>query len=106
MARYKNKPLVVDAIRYETKDDHIALLLFVGARYLEMESLSIRYFGSDDEPRLKFKTPNNLYVWDKLHKSWILVLEGQWIIKGITGEFYPCADEVFRETYEEVLYEE
>lgn len=27
---------------------------------------------------------------------------GDWLIKGIAGEYYPCADEVFRATYEEV----
>jgi ribosomal protein S27AE len=30
----------------------------------------------------------------------VLVYDGQWIIKGIRNEFYPCADDVFRETYE------
>ncbi len=27
---------------------------------------------------------------------------GDWIIKGINGEFYPCRDDIFRKTYEEV----
>lgn len=27
---------------------------------------------------------------------------GEWIIKGIEGEFYPCGDEIFKATYEEV----
>lgn len=25
---------------------------------------------------------------------------GDWIIKGVNGEFYPCKDEIFRKTYE------
>ena len=28
--------------------------------------------------------------------------EGDWIIKGVAGELYPCRDEIFRKTYEEV----
>lgn len=28
-------------------------------------------------------------------------LPGDWIIKGVKGEFYPCKDEIFRATYEE-----
>lgn len=39
-------------------------------------------------------------VYDKLHSTWVLVFDGQWIIRGVKGEFYPCADDVFRETYE------
>lgn len=27
---------------------------------------------------------------------------GDWLIKGVAGELYPCSDEAFRRTYEEV----
>ena len=26
--------------------------------------------------------------------------DGSWLIRGIKGEFYPCRDDIFRETYE------
>lgn len=42
----------------------------------------------------------------------ILTLEGEmtfvpgdWIIRGVEGEFYPCRDDIFRQTYEAVLPE-
>ena len=41
-------------------------------------------------------------VWDELHDTWVGVKAGQWIIKGVKGEFYPCDDEVFQKTYEEL----
>ena len=28
--------------------------------------------------------------------------EGDWIIRGVAGEFYPCKPEIFETTYEEV----
>lgn len=28
---------------------------------------------------------------------------GDWIIKGIKGEFYPCKPDIFEQTYEEVV---
>lgn len=28
---------------------------------------------------------------------------GDWIIRGIKGELYPCKDEIFKATYEEVV---
>ena len=31
---------------------------------------------------------------------------GDWIIKGVKGEIYPCKDEIFRMTYEAVSSEE
>ena len=30
---------------------------------------------------------------------------GDWVIKGIKGEFYPCKPDIFKETYEEVKEE-
>jgi hypothetical protein len=27
---------------------------------------------------------------------------GDWIIKGVDGEFYPCKDSIFIKTYQEV----
>jgi len=29
--------------------------------------------------------------------------DGDWIIKGIKGEFYPCKPDIFAATYEEVI---
>jgi hypothetical protein len=38
-------------------------------------------------------------VYDKLHVTWIGVKTGDWIIRGIEGEFYPCDEKVFAATY-------
>jgi len=27
---------------------------------------------------------------------------GNWLIKGLKGEFYPCRDDIFKEKYEEI----
>ena len=32
----------------------------------------------------------------------VLVGTGDYIIKGIQGEFYPCKPDIFKKTYEEV----
>ena len=46
---------------------------------------------------------------EDLDNFWIETLEGQhtasrgdWIIKGISGEFYPCKPDIFKKTYEKV----
>lgn len=40
-------------------------------------------------------------VFDVLHQTWVLVHDGDWIIKGLKGEFYPCVDDVFRASYDQ-----
>jgi len=32
-------------------------------------------------------------VYDYLHKTWVGVKAGQWVLRGTEGEFYPCADD-------------
>lgn len=41
-------------------------------------------------------------VWDYLHETWVELEVGDWIIRGIQGEFYPCKQDIFAETYERV----
>ena len=31
-----------------------------------------------------------------------IATEGDWIIKGVNGEFYPCKPDIFEKTYEKV----
>lgn len=34
------------------------------------------------------------------------VQSGDWIIKGVRGEFYPCKPDIFKETYEEANHQQ
>lgn len=42
------------------------------------------------------------YVEIKTLEGTMIGDDGDWIIRGVQGEFYPCKDEIFRATYEEV----
>lgn len=39
-------------------------------------------------------------VYDYLHDTWVGVKKGQWIIRGVSGEYYPCDEDVLAETYD------
>ncbi|MFE3452395.1 hypothetical protein ACFXJ8_26075 [Nonomuraea sp. NPDC059194] len=39
-------------------------------------------------------------IMDTLHNTWVRVYDGQWVVKGVKGEFYPIAPDVLAETYE------
>jgi hypothetical protein len=39
-------------------------------------------------------------VWDYLHQTWVGVRSGDYIIKGMKSEFYPCDPDVFHTKYE------
>ena len=75
MAKYRKKPVVIEA----WKTDIELLELPPEARVLR-----------DREPR----------VYDELHDTWVRFEYGDWIIRGVKGEFYPCKPDVFEATYE------
>lgn len=59
------------------------------------------FFPLDEHDRINCGDPEaTANVYDKLHSTWVLVFDGNWIIKGVKGEYYPCTDDVFRETYD------
>jgi len=40
------------------------------------------------------------YIYIKTLEGNMLAREGDWIIKGVKGEFYPCQPDIFEMTYE------
>lgn len=76
------------------------------ARYKRVEGAVVRFFRRP-EPKYDGAKHHDLCSrsWDS--HGWIDTLEGghtvcpgDWIITGIHGEYYPCKDSIFRESYE------
>lgn len=77
--RYRKKPIEVDALEW------------TGHNVEEMDLFAGDCFVLYDEfPK----------VYDKLHDTWIWLKVGDYIIRGIEGELYPCVRSVFELTYE------
>lgn len=76
--KFRKKPVVVEAIQWFKAGDHPAVD-FNGVNDMGTEHYSIRTL----EGRLN-------------------VSQGDWIIKGVEGEFYPCKPNIFEKTYEKV----
>ena len=93
MAKYRKKPVVIEAIQWTGKND------------IELDS----WLGS--EKSIKIEIDDHLYTAGVgvpyIDKITIKTLEGEMvasmgdcIIKGINGEFYPCKPDIFEKTYE------
>ena len=80
MAKYRKKPVVIDAIQW------------TGENMSEMQSFcgEAVVFKLMAPPIPVFKT-----LEGELKAS-----IGDWIIKGVKGEFYPCKPDIFAATYE------
>lgn len=79
--KYVKKPVEIEALQYDGRNyDEVFLFTNGASSYESIENrLTI--------PTLEGK---------------MLVSVGDYVIKGVRGEFYPCKEEIFRETYEEV----
>jgi len=88
--QYRKKPVVIEAIQWDGGAiSKIEINRFVG-KELEMKAVPI--FGSIEDARLYIPTLEG-------------VMEasiGDYIIKGIKGEFYPCKPDIFEATYDKI----
>ena len=70
---------------------------------------TIQYTGDNAEECIALQIGTPRPVWDKGDHLIIGTLEGNhradvgdWIIKGVKGELYPCKPDIFDMTYEKV----
>jgi hypothetical protein len=81
--KYQKKPLVVEAIKY-----HI---------YNQLEIDKIKDFMGSVHHH-----PNGDVYIDTLEGK-MIARPGDWIIKGVKGEFYPCKSEIFDLLYDAII---
>lgn len=87
--RYRKKPVEIEAYQLEgTIDSANRMLAWIGSHGADAK----RAHTGDPERGLIISTLEG----DMLAKP------GDWVIRGLAGEFYPCRDDVFRATYEPV----
>lgn len=78
--KYRKLPVVIDAVRY------------MGNNLNECRDFITGQNGKLINRRIRIKTLEGT----------IFASEGDYIIKGVNGEFYPCKPDIFEKTYEPV----
>ena len=89
---FRKLPVVIEAIQYTGKND-----LEIGKW-----SNGLVYPSPVLEP--SENNPSGSYLQVKTLEGVMTAIVGDWIIKDVKGEFYPCKDEIFLLTYERALY--
>jgi len=93
--KFKKKPVVIDAIQFEYTEDCIAKLK--------------EFLGNSAGRVVKNRHPDAIADFEivtledgKFMTAKHIATEGDWIIKGVQGEFYACKPDIFEQTYERV----
>lgn len=119
MAKYRKKPVVIEATQWFKNGDHPldyakdeegfddgVLTIFTGdfRRLHGWEGGVVHYFRHPNSPGTQVCSKCGLTM--SAH-GWVDTLEdghnvcpGDWIITGVQGEFYPCKPDIFAVTYE------
>jgi hypothetical protein len=82
MAKYRKKPVVIEAMQ-NTVGNAATITDWIGR---EREGTLFTF----DNPNFNIVTLEGTMV----------ACRGDWIIKGVKGEFYPCKPDIFEATYE------
>jgi hypothetical protein len=93
MPSFRKRPVIIEAVRF-TYPPTQALRDFVGDSLGTVEKQ--RHIGAVGYAVIKTLEDGP----DEQAKH--IATEGDWIIKGVSGEFYPCKPDIFELTYEAV----
>lgn len=95
MTRYRKKPVEIEAVQF-TGDNVGEIAEFMGI------SLCGLQVSVDAVLRMDGDYSGNTHIHIPTLEGTMTANCGDWIIKGVKGEFYPCKPDIFEETYERV----
>lgn len=97
VVQYRKRPVVIEAMRFDgTKSSAAAICTWAndGDVNKGYEDPTITYSTRGDRPGEAF----DMVIWTL--EGDMTASPGDWIIKGVKGEFYPCKPDIFAATYE------
>ena len=92
--KFVKRPIIIEAVRI-TQDNIDEIKNFVNHADEVAELLFDNISYPKGKPRLAIW---HIHTLEGIMRADI----GDWIIKGVKGEFYPCKNDIFRQTYTEV----
>lgn len=95
--KYRKKPVVIDAIKLGW-DTWSEICDFVTPEYFEKGV----YINADNVILPDGEVSDRMGLIIKTLEGNHLAIEGDFIIRGVKGEFYPCKPDIFDLTYEKV----
>ena len=92
--RYRKKPVVIEAMRWDgTADNAVSII-----QWMHDNGAQSRYDCTTDP--CSGDSGGHRIVISTLEGD-MTASAGDWIIRGVQGEFYPCRSDIFEMTYEQ-----
>lgn len=93
--RFLKKPVEIDAMQYDPAFSPDPIIEWSSARFIEVTTERLR----EDDPN-EFVKEKVLAI--RTLEGDMVISPGDWVIRGVRGEFYPCKPDIFESTYEVV----
>lgn len=93
MPKFRKKPVVIEAIQYNNINSYEVEKFMNRGLSQQLES-DTAYDAGVAPPIASLLIPTL--------EGTMKAMPGDWIIKGVNGEFYPCKPDIFDKTYERV----
>lgn len=90
MAKYRKKPVIVEARKFETNNEADSLNINTLVLWMNQGSPIMRAWH------------NGTDIYIETMEGQLKASVGDWIIRGVNGEFYSCKPDIFEKTYEPV----
>lgn len=131
MIKYRKKPIDVEVLQIFQKDIDVAFEIEKEKHQKDTEIKNLEYKAKGETRKIKSagslsgcttllfeNIPIRLHhSFDKSNRErgWFVeayietlegrmqISDGDWIIKGVHGEFYPCKPDIFQKTYEKII---
>lgn len=94
--KYRKKPIIIEAFQYDGDLMGSDGKYYVPDWAVDAYKIGILYYSSEDG----YNPPCALFI--KTLEGNMLVSVGDYVIRGIKGELYPCKPDVFQKTYDKV----
>ncbi|MBU2648527.1 hypothetical protein KKI24_27720 [bacterium] len=98
MGKFRKKPVVIEAHQWNKQKDHGQVEPWMHDPNLQPQMINGEVNAKCKQCGHKMKDHGRVSTLE----GWHIVCPGDWIIKGVKGEFYPCKPDIFEQTYEEV----
>ncbi len=104
MSKFRKKPVVIEAVQFdgtpESGAEIVAWAESFGVQEVEYHPFLADHFEGDPKVYVAHPDP---YMRIKTLEGVMSASAGDWIIRGVQGEFYPCKPDIFEVTCEAVM---
>lgn len=100
--KYRKKPVIIEAIQY-TAPIYSNIKEFIESFGHDPSEIITKVWENSNEHRSVANISGRSSLAIKTLEGNMKFGHGDWIIRGVNGEYYPCKPDIFEKTYEKVV---